>query len=167
MLDVLAELLIELFQGKDPKKKAAGQPARRPAPPPRQNDWPARSADDPYAQDHPSDQQAASGGGIEDILRRMHEMASMGGPDAPVLDPGFEAPPPVEEFPVAPPPVKTYTPGPTPRKTPAIPLHDVQTVQKKTGSDLEFVAALRNNPEAARQAFVYSEIFGRPLGERE
>ncbi len=31
---------------------------------------------------------------------------------------------------------------------------------------LEFVRKLRANPEAAREAFVYSEIFGRPLSER-
>lgn len=30
----------------------------------------------------------------------------------------------------------------------------------------EFIAKLRSNPSAAREAFVYSEIFGRPLGER-
>ncbi len=33
-------------------------------------------------------------------------------------------------------------------------------------AQFDFIAALRSNPDAARQAFVYSEIFGKPLADR-
>lgn len=194
MLDILAELLIDLLQGKDQKKKTqggAGQP-RNPASQPAQRagGWPEQSKDDPYIKDHPSDLEASGEGSIADIMRRMHEMATKGGADAPVLVPGYDKPPPEAARPQParrakpkPQPAKNYTPGPTATKNvpsapptppePAPAQTQMQTqplwqpVAKPASEFAGIAEKLRNNPNAAREAFVYSEIFGRPLGERQ
>lgn len=193
MLDVLAELLIELFQGKDPKKTAQQKrPQNRPPPatPQRADNWPQPSADDPYVKDHPSDAQnpGQTPGlmSVEDLMRQMYEKARQGGADAPVLDPDFhKSPPPAPRR--KPPPQaqrRVRTPKPArpepepareeplaaPAPVPAVPpgprTVDVRPAADPAVSGPDFAARLRNNPDAAREAFVFSEIFGRPLGER-
>lgn len=202
MLDILAEFIIELIQGRDQKKKQAqrrqGNLQPRTAPPPQQGrgHWPERSASDPYVQDHPSDLEYGRDAGqtltIGEVMRRMHEKAMRGGGDAPVLDPQFYpaqqvAPSPVYDTyergassqvsPQPPPPQSHaqpsqggYTPLSGKRVQSAFQLEEeaaANALGRKRGKQgLDFVAKLRSNPAAAREAFVFSEIFGKPLGER-
>lgn len=213
MLDVLAELIIDLVQGKKNKKnQQTGQqrpaaPGQRPAQQqPGQQHWPAPSADDPYRKIHPSDAGTPGGpaaapeeGSIADIMRRMFETAQRGGADAPVLVPGYDKPP-GERAPRPATPSRRVgprvaerqerqqarkqpqpaAPAQQPQKPAALPAERVREMRQEQAkaeaaaaapktekSPLDFVAELRNNPDAARKAFVYAEVFGRPLGERE
>lgn len=178
MLDILAEFIIDLIQGRDQKKTQAQRQQKstqpRPSsypPQPGQGHWPERSASDPYVQDHPSDIESERSLTIDEVMRRMKEKAARGGGDAPVLDPQFhprrpDASRPVPVAPPRPQPPRTYAPTAGKMMTLASRQteEEVHTSGKKQSPD--FATRLRNNPAAARDAFVFSEIFGRPLGER-
>lgn len=55
-------------------------------------------------------------------------------------------------------------PPPAPPEPPPAPEPPPQPTRGESAFDL--AARLRDDPQAAREAFIYSEIFGRPVGDR-
>ena len=157
MFDLLAAILKELFV----PKNSPSQTRRRVRPPSRA--MTRRQSPGPVAQ---SPQLS-----FEDMLRRFFgqeeeedadEVATVQAVPAPVPQP----PPPVEPTyknvvrtpAIEEPPRSAARIAPTPNLAEKLP--SAQAVP-------EFVLRLRANPAAAREAFVYAEIFGPPLADRQ
>lgn len=159
MLDIIASVLEELMGGKQQKQ----QPTRRTT-----RTRPPAEGSGTFQRDPEEEEDVKENGfSLEDIMRKMM------GIDEPKKKPASqrqaynkaergltrtrprEEPAPVEMV-AAPPPPPRQTPPPPPEPAPK---HEAPTT-------VDYAAKLRANPESAREAFVFSEIFGRPLGDR-
>lgn len=169
MLDILAEALIELFS---PNKQKQPPPRRRApaAPPSEEGGWPESSVDERRAMEREEESESRRTMTLQDMVRQMAGMD-----EAPPPRPTRQRPPqrrreqsaqrkPAPQQPPA------QVQAPRPASAAAKPAPDATqkpTTRRGTqSSGLDFVARLKSNPDAAREAFVYSEIFGKPLGER-
>lgn len=157
MLDVIAAVLEELMGGKQQKQ----QPTKRTT-----RTRPPAEGSGTFQRDPEEEEAKENGFSLEDIMRKMM------GIDEPKKKPApqrqtynkaergstrtrpREEPAPVEIVAVPPPPPRQPTPPPEP------------TPKQVTPPAVDYAAKLRANPESAREAFVFSEIFGRPLGDR-
>lgn len=158
MLDVIAAVLEELMGGKQQKQ----QPTKRTT-----RTRPPAEGSGTFQRDPEEEEEAKENGfSLEDIMRKMM------GIDEPKKKPApqrqtynkaergstrtrpREEPAPVEMVAVPPPPPRQPMPPPEP------------TPKQVTPPAVDYAAKLRANPESAREAFVFSEIFGRPLGDR-
>lgn len=192
MLDILLEALVELFGGKKPQapvrrrtrraepqgdrpRSAPGAPsARTNAPAASENrGWPDAAPDGSFGRDVAEDAAPGETMTLETLVRRMigveeQERTPPPRPARPRQEQrpksrgqrtGKPRPQPAKPKPVVPALLET-------RQGAGVPATSASPAKREEGTGLEFVAALRGNPEAARKAFVYSEIFGRPLGDR-
>ncbi len=192
MFDLLIEALKELF---DPRPPGQGnQP--RPNRPRRQavdtfgGGVMDVEADPSSYPAHPSAQPAERTYTLEDIVKKLvgiedWDEAKESRPAAPPAEPPRPKEPPPRPRPQGqsrPKPKKSAVPkrAALSEETPALaelekfagnqdlghlaPLNGAEN--GRSDHSLDFVGALRDNPNAARDAFVYSVIFGRPIGER-
>ncbi|MCD8140895.1 MAG: hypothetical protein LUE17_14155 [Planctomycetaceae bacterium] len=176
MLDIIADILIDLIGGKPPQKSA--QPRRR-----------ARSAADGIRPETPAPSQHEERMERERVERERLEQAPR--PEEPrtmTLEDVIRRLSGEEERPPAPPPqpepvrpvrqavAGTYRPAAPRPQVPAEARSLVaktldalpdETLRSTRRAEHRYVTTLRNNPKAAQDALVYAEIFGRPLAERD
>ncbi|MCD8352041.1 MAG: hypothetical protein LUC93_15640 [Planctomycetaceae bacterium] len=176
MLDIIADLLIDLVGGKPPKKSA--QPRRRPpsgadgtrpqTPIPSQRD--VRVEEERIERERL--EQAPRGEPrktmtLEDVIRRLSGQEET--PAAPARRP--EPVRPTQQTvaqtyaqPVPAPQAQAKARSLVARTLDALPDEALYSSRR---AEHRYVTTLRNNPKAAQDALVYAEIFGRPLAERD
>ena len=187
MLDILAEALIELLGG---KKNAPPARTRRSGPTARDG-VPAPSSADPFRKDPepepPPPQQRTMT--LEDLVRKISGMDEVE-EDTVDEDEFMPSYPPVYEQPVQSRAAdqklaeeqltrrralaeqmrrdRELAEAGAKRAALAASSDIAQRSAASTDSNgLDFVSRIKANPAAAREAFVFSEIFGRPLGDRQ
>ncbi len=152
MWKILLEVLAEIFGlGEEPKRQ---QPQRRTRTPP------ARGS----SGSAPGDAAPRQTTVLEDMVRKMTGLDEAPPPRRNART-RVAARPPVPKPAMIQPAPRRPEPLPVPSR-PVVPQAPRLSAGRPSGAGLEYAARLRNNPEAARDAFVFSEIFGRPLGDR-
>lgn len=174
MLDIILAL-IELITGEKqkqppPRRNRQAHPQGRPQ---QQSGDPFRREQTPAANAGQPQEEALS---IEDVIRRLTGQQEEEAEPAPPPPQRRRPPPATRQQPgrgQRPQQVRSRPAPAAPAKPAAVPVttRGEQTqparnaAERSTASD--FVAELRNDPNAARRAFIYSEIFGKPLADRQ